>query len=70
MNDSEIIEMLFFLYRVGNLLYFDECSLKEIIIFDIQWLVDVFKCIVIYKVKIVIIDIQCLYFQNIGEIED
>lgn len=70
MNDSEIMEMLFFLYRVGNLLYFDECSLKEIIIFDIQWLVDVFKCIVIYKVKIVIIDIQCLYFQNIGEIED
>lgn len=70
MNDSEIIEMLFFLYRVGNLLYFDECSLKEIIIFDIQWLVDVFKCIVIYKVKIVNIDIQCLYFQNIGEIED
>lgn len=70
MNESEIIEMLFFLYRVGNLLYFDECSLKEIIIFDIQWLVDVFKCIVIYKVKIVIIDIQCLYFQNIGEIED
>lgn len=70
MNDSEIIEMLFFLYRVGNLLYFDECSLKEIIIFDIQWLFDVFKCIVIYKVKIVIIDIQCLYFQNIGEIED
>lgn len=70
MNDSEIMEMLFFLYRVGNLLYFDEYSLKEIIIFDIQWLVDVFKCIVIYKVKIVIIDIQCLYFQNIGEIED
>lgn len=70
MNESEIIEMLFFLYRVGNLLYFDECSLKEINIFDIQWLVDVFKCIVIYKVKIVIIDIQCLYFQNIGEIED
>lgn len=70
MNDSEIIEMLFFLYRVGNLLYFDECSLKEIIIFDIQWLVDVFKCIVIYKVKIVIFDIQWLYFQNIGEIED
>lgn len=70
MNDSEIMEMLFFLYRVGNLLYFDEYSLKEIIIFDIQWLVDVFKCIVIYKVKIVNIDIQCLYFQNIGEIED
>lgn len=70
MNDSEITEMLLFLHRVGNLLYFDECSLKEIIILDIQWLVDAFKCIVTYKVKIATTDIQRSHFQNTGEIED
>lgn len=70
MNDSEITEMLLFLHRVGNLLYFDECSLKEIIILDIQWLVDAFKCIVTYKVKIATTDIQRSHFHNTGEIED
>lgn len=33
--DCDIIDMLFFLYRVGILLYFDENYLKEIIILDI-----------------------------------
>lgn len=68
MNDSEITEMLLFLHRVGNLLYFD--GLEEIIILDIQRLVDAFKCIVTYKVKIVNTDIQRSHFQKTGEIED
>lgn len=33
--DCDIIDMLFFLYRVGILLYFDENLLKEIIFLDI-----------------------------------
>lgn len=40
------MKMLLFFYRVGNLLYFDEGMLREIIIFDVQWFVDVFKCII------------------------
>lgn len=70
MSDSEITEMLLFLHRVGNLLYFDEDSLKEIIILDIQWLVDAFKCIVTYKVKIANTDIKRSHFQITGELED
>lgn len=48
LNDEDIIEMLFFLYRVGSFLYFDEDILKKIIIFDVQWFVDVFKSIIEY----------------------
>lgn len=33
--DFDIIDMLFFLYRVGILLYFDDNYLKEIVILDI-----------------------------------
>lgn len=35
---------------VGILLYFDEEKLKDIIIFDFEWFVDVFKCIIKYEV--------------------
>lgn len=41
-------EMLFFLYRIGILLYFNENSLNEIIIFDILWFFEVFKLIIVY----------------------
>lgn len=40
--------MLFFLYRIGILLYFNENSLNEIIIFDILWFFEVFKLIIVY----------------------
>lgn len=35
LNDDSIMKMLIFFYRVGNLLYFDEGMLREIIIFDV-----------------------------------
>lgn len=56
MIDDKIIEMLFFLYKVGKLLYFDEDKLKDIIIIDVQWFLDVFKCIIVYYVNMVYID--------------
>lgn len=52
MKDEEIIKMFIFMYRVGILLYLKEDSLKEIIIFDIQWFVDVFKVIINYLVVV------------------
>lgn len=62
MNDVEILKMLLFFYRVGMLLYFDEDNLKEIIIFDIQWFFNVFKCIIVYYVDQKDFDVDCVYF--------
>lgn len=62
--------MLFFLYRVGNFLYFDEDILREIIIFDVQWFVNVFKIIIEYYENIVCVDYNSLCFKIIGEIID
>lgn len=39
--------MLKFLYNVGLLMYFDEEELRNIVIFDVQWFINVFKCIII-----------------------
>lgn len=58
--------MLFFLYRIGILLYFNENSLNEIIIFDILWFFEVFKLIIVYFMNK--LDIEWL--QNIGNFDD
>lgn len=70
MIDDNIIEMLFFFYKCGKLLYFDKGVLKEIIIFDVQWFLDGFKCIIVYYVNIVYNDCKRLCFKNIGEMDD
>lgn len=58
--------MLFFLYRIGILLYFNENSLNEIIIFDILWFFEVFKLIIVYFMNK--LDIE--WMQNIGNFDD
>lgn len=70
MNDTEISEMLLFFHRVGTLLYFEEDNLKETIILDIQWFSDAFKCIIAYHVDLKNTDIECVHFQNTGELDD
>lgn len=62
--------MLFFMYRVGNILYFDEDILKEIIIFDIQWFVEVIISILEYCGDIINVDIDSCCFKIIGELID
>lgn len=42
--------------------------LKEIIIFDVMWFVDVFKSIIKYSEDIIII--YCFFFKIIGELID
>lgn len=51
MDDGEITKMLSFLHRVGTLLYFEDDGLEEVIILDIQWFLDAFKCIIKYPVN-------------------
>lgn len=62
--------MLCFLYRVGILLYFDEKGLNEIVVFDIQWFVDVFKIIISFFVDINDIDFSFECFKSIGVLDD
>lgn len=70
LNDDNITEMLLFLHRVGNLLYFDEGILKETIILDVQWFVDAFKSIIAYHENIAINDRQSSRFKTTGELSD
>lgn len=62
--------MLCFFYRVGILIYFKEKNLYEIIIFDIQWFINVFKFIINFFVGICENDISCEKFKRIGVIND
>lgn len=62
--------MLVFFYRNGVLLYFNEDYLKDKIIFDIQWFLDVFKCIINYFLDIEGCDCECICFYYIGELVD
>lgn len=70
MSEEEIINMLCFLYRVGIFLYFNEESLYEIIIFDIEWFVNVFKLIIDFYVDICDLDYKCECFKVIGLLDD
>lgn len=70
MNDEEVIKMLCYLYRVGIVLYFDEKGLNEIIIFDIQWFVNVFKFFIYFDVDLDDSDYSCDFIKKIGVIED
>lgn len=64
--------MLIFLYRVGLLLYFnDEEKLRNIVIFDVQWFVNVFKCVIIDFVEMEKVNNKKLIkFYKIGELDD
>lgn len=70
LKDEDITEMLLFLHRVGNLLYFNEDVLKETIILDVQWFVDAFKCITEYCEDITITDQNSSRFKTTGELTD
>lgn len=70
LNDESITEMLLFLHRVGNLIYFDEGILKETIILDVQWFVNAFKSITEYHENIACADHNSSRFKTTGEITD
>lgn len=70
MSEKEIIKMLCFLYRVGIFLYFNEESLYEIIIFDIEWFVNVFNLIIDFCVDICELDDKWECFKVIGLLDD
>lgn len=70
LDDNSITKMLLFFHRVGNLLYFDENILREIIILDVQWFVDAFKCIIRKHENKATTDCETLRFQTTGEITD
>lgn len=70
LNDENITEMLLFLHRVGNLLYFDEDILRETIILDVQWFVNAFKIIIEYHENIACADHNSSRFKTKGEITD
>lgn len=70
LNDENITEMLLFLHRVGNLLYFDEDILRETIILDVQWFVNAFKIIIEYHENIACADHNSSRFKTTGEITD
>lgn len=70
MNDENLTEMLRFLHRVGNLLYFDEDILRETIILDVQWFVNAFKSIIEYHENIACADHNSSRFKITGEITD
>lgn len=70
LEDENITEMLLFLHRVGNLLYFDEDILKETIILDVQWFVNAFKSIIENHDNIACGDHNSSRFKTTGEITD
>lgn len=70
LNDENITEMLLFLHRVGNLLYFDEGILKETLILDVQWFVNAFRSIIEYHENIACADHNSSRFKTTGEITD
>lgn len=71
LEKSEITELLLFLNRVGTVLYFDEDSLRETIILDLQWFVNAFKCITNYHVGLEQPnDERRKHFQFTGELDD
>lgn len=70
LNDDSITKMLLFFHRVGNLLYFDEGTLRETIILDVQWFVDAFKCIIRKDGNKATTYCETVRFQTTGEITD
>lgn len=70
LNENSITEMLLFLHRFGNLLYFDDDLLRETIILDVQWLVDAFKCIIAYHENISVTDRKSSRFKTTGDLSD
>lgn len=65
MDDKDITQMLLFFHRVGIILYFDEDSVKETIILDIDWFVNAFQCIIEKNTGE-----KHKYFQKSGELKD
>lgn len=70
LKDNSITEMLLFMHRVGNIIFFDECKLNETIILDVQWFVDAFKSIIEYHKEKTITDKNSSRFKTTGEITD
>ena len=68
---NDITTLLKHLHRAGTLLYFEEPTLEETIILDVQWLVDAFKSILAYYVGIEKgHDIKRQHFYETGELYD
>lgn len=66
---NDITTLLKHLHRAGTLLYFEEPTLEETIILDVQWLVDAFKSILAYYVGIENAhDIEPQRFKETGEL--
>lgn len=72
MNETEITETLTFLHRVGSLLYFnDEEELRNIVILDVQWFVNAFKCVITDSVEMEKVNNKKLIkFHKTGELDD
>lgn len=70
MKEEEITNMLCLLHRTGTLLYFNEESLNDTIILDIQWFVNAFKTIIDFPVEIHDTDTSRERFKNTGLMYD
>lgn len=70
MSEKEITKMLCFLHRVGTLLYFNEESLYETIILDIEWFVNAFNLIIDFRVDIRESDDKRERFKVTGLLDD
>ncbi|XP_013407220.1 uncharacterized protein LOC106171421 [Lingula anatina] len=49
MTEEEVIACLVFYHEVGEMVFFNEDHLREIVILDPQWLIDAFKSIITLK---------------------
>lgn len=71
LSETEITETLTFLHKVGSLLYFDEEKLRNIVILDVQWFVNAFKCVITNSVNVESINNkELIKFHNTGELND
>lgn len=71
LSETEITETLKFLHRVGSLLYFDEEELRDIVILDVQWFVNAFKCIITDSVDVENVNNEeLIQFHKTGELDD
>lgn len=71
LSETEITETLKFLHRVGSLLYFDEDELRHIVILDVQWFVNAFKCVITDSVDVEKVNNkEQTKFHQTGELDD
>lgn len=71
LSETEITETLKFLHRVGSLLYFDEDELRHIVILDVQWFVNAFKCVIADSMDVEKVNNkEQTKFHQTGELDD